>query len=55
MKFAVRALVLGMFAVGCSAAVLSSHANAAFAANHQVTSSAYPPPMCSPHHCTVGQ
>lgn len=54
MKLAVKALVLGMFAVGCSAAVFSSHAHA-FVASHQVTSSAYPPPMCSPHHCTVGQ
>lgn len=51
MKFAVRALVLGMFAAGCSAAVLSSHAKATFAPDHQVMSSAYPTPTCSPGHC----
>lgn len=51
MKFAVRALVLGMFAAGCSAAVLSSHAKV-MVPSHQLTSSAFPPPMCGPGHCT---
>ena len=55
MKFAVRALVLGMFAAGCSAAVLSSHAKATFIPNHQAVSSAYPMPTCSPGHCTTGK
>jgi hypothetical protein len=55
MKFAVRALVLGMFAAGCSAAVLSSHAKATFVPSQQVTSSAFPMPTCSPGHCTTGK
>jgi hypothetical protein len=55
MKFAVRALVLGMFAAGCSAAVLSSHAKATFVPNHQAVSSAYPMPTCGPNHCTTGK
>lgn len=52
MKFAVRALVLGMFAAGCSAAVLSSHAKATMVPSHQAVSSAVPIPTCGPHHCT---
>ena len=55
MKFAVRALVLGMFAAGCSAAVLSSHATTTFVPNHQMTSSAFPTPTCGPHNCQTGK
>jgi len=55
MKFAVRALVLGMFAAGCSAAVLSSHAKTTFVPNHQAVSSAYPMPTCGPDHCQTGK
>lgn len=54
MKFAVRALVLGMCAAGCSAAVLASHATSPFVPSHQVMSSAYPTPTCSPGHCPKG-
>jgi len=54
MKFAVRALVLGMCAAGCSAAVLSSHAKATMVPTHQAVSSAYPVPTCSPGHCPKG-
>jgi hypothetical protein len=47
MKLVVRALVLGVFAAGASAAVVSSHAsNAAIASSHQVVTTSLPTPPC---------
>ena len=52
MKLIVRALVLGVFAAGASAAVVSSHANTAkFVPSHQAAVSAVPIPACSPVGC----
>jgi hypothetical protein len=47
MKLVVRALVLGVFVAGASAAVVSSHAsNAAVASSHQVVAASLPTPPC---------
>jgi hypothetical protein len=49
MKIVVRALVLGVFAAGASAAVVSSHAaNTIATPSHQVVSAALPTP---PYGC----
>ncbi len=49
MKLIVRALVLGVFAAGASAAVVSSHANVVVATpSHQVVSANLPVPVCPP-------
>lgn len=53
MKTAVRALVLGIFAAGASAAVLSSHSSkVTMVASHQAIVSAMPIPTCGPNACT---
>lgn len=54
MKTAVRALALGIFAAGASAAVLSSPSHsgkATMVVSHQAVVSAYPVPACGPDHC----
>jgi len=49
MKLIVRALVLGVFAAGASAAVVSSHAHVATATpSHQVVVANLPVPVCPP-------
>jgi hypothetical protein len=51
MKIVVRALVLGVFAAGASAAVVTSHsANSmtTVAPSHQVVSANMPVPVCTP-------
>ena len=48
MKLIVRALVLGVFAAGASAAVVSSHANVVATPSHQVVSANLPVPVCPP-------
>ena len=52
MKFAARALVLGICAAGASAAVLTSHATTMMV-SHQAAA-ATPVPTCGPHDCTNG-
>jgi hypothetical protein len=47
MKTIVRAFVLGVFAAGASAAVVSSHSNT-FVPSHQAMSASMPIPFCPP-------
>lgn len=54
MKLVVQAFVLGIFAIGASAAIGSSHSNV-MAASHQTVVSAMPTPTCGPGHCAPGQ
>jgi hypothetical protein len=54
MKLIVRAFVLGIFACGASAAVVSLHSTqtmAAMTASHQAVASAMPIPACGPDGC----
>jgi len=54
MKLIVRAFVLGLFAAGASAAVVSFHstqAMAAMTASHQAVAAAMPIPPCGPGSC----
>ena len=51
MKFAVRALALGMFVAGASAAVLTPHSST-MVASHQAVVAATPIPTCGPSSCT---
>ncbi|HTV81763.1 MAG TPA: hypothetical protein VME18_03860 [Acidobacteriaceae bacterium] len=56
MKLIVRAFVLGVFACGASAAVVSFHstqAMAAMTASHQAVVAAMPMPACGPGGCTT--
>jgi hypothetical protein len=48
MKLIVRALVLGVFVAGASAAVVSSHASVAAPASRQVVVAEMPIPWCPP-------
>lgn len=50
MKFAIRALALGIFAAGASAAVVTSH-SAMLSGNQMMVASA-PMPTCGPNACT---
>lgn len=50
MKLAIRALVLGIFAAGASAAVVTSHS--ATIAGHQMIVASAPMPTCGPNACT---
>jgi hypothetical protein len=50
MKLAIRAIVLGMFAAGASAAVVSSH-SVNFASRQMVAAGA-PMPTCGPNACS---
>jgi hypothetical protein len=54
MKLIVRTFLLGLFAVGASAAVVSFHSTqalAAMTASHQAVAAAMPIPTCSPSTC----
>jgi hypothetical protein len=52
MKLVIRALVLGICAVGASAAVATTHsATSTVTVSHQATSSALPIPNCNPSGC----
>lgn len=52
MKIVVQAFVLGIFAIGTSAAIGTSHSTVMLP-NHQVVS-ALPMPTCGPGHCPPG-
>jgi hypothetical protein len=52
MKLIVRALVLGVFVAGASAAVVSSHAGVAATSSHQVVVAELPIPTCPPGNPT---
>jgi hypothetical protein len=52
MKLIVRALVLGVFVAGASAAVVTSHAPMTASVSHQVAASNLPMPgACPPQDC----
>lgn len=53
MKIIVRALALGLFAAGASAAAVSFHSTQAMAmtTSHQAVVSAVPIPACGPSTC----
>ena len=51
MKFAIRALALGVFVAGASAAVLTPHSST-MVASHQAAVAASPIPTCGPNSCT---
>ena len=48
MKIVIRALVLGVFAAGASAAVVSAHSVVTATPSHQVVSASMPIPPCTP-------
>jgi len=53
MKLVIRTLVLGICAVGASAAIASSHATqSTVRVSHQAVNSALPIPNCNPSGCT---
>jgi hypothetical protein len=56
MKLVVRAFVLGLFAAGASAAVVSAHSsNIAMVGSHQAMVAAMPTPGCGPSGTCNGQ
>lgn len=58
MKLIVRTFVLGLFAAGASAAVVSVHSTQAMAtmtASHQAAVAAIPIPGCGPSVCGGGK